>query len=274
MPAWSQQLVKAQAERGRTPVVLAVDGAVRAVLAFGDRVRPEAKSQLQRLAHLGYRFEIASGDHQRVVEGVAEELGICLESARGEMSPETKLARVNALRARGERVFMVGDGVNDAAAMAAATVGFAVHGGAETCLHAADVFATRAELAPIVEAVVGSRRTLRAIRRGIVISLAYDVVGILLAVLGILSPLRGHLDAAQVHLHLRRVARAPSAELRTSPIMSILFVILPITLLLSLRAVLAYAWATKSGQFDDSTTPAVRALHDPISVKNPAEVRS
>jgi P-type Cu2+ transporter len=189
LPAWSEKLVKAQAELGRTPVVLAVDGAVRAVLAFGDRVRPEAEAQLKTLARLGYRFEIASGDDQRVVDGVARELGIAPERARGGMSPEAKLSRVSDLRAQGERVFMVGDGVNDAGAMAAATVGFAVHGGAEACLRAADVFATRSGLSPVVQAVLGSRRTLSAIRRGIVISLAYNFLGILLAVLGILSPL-------------------------------------------------------------------------------------
>jgi P-type Cu2+ transporter len=152
-------------------------------------VRPEAAEQLAQLARLGYGFEIASGDHQQVVDRVARELGIPAVAARGGMSPEAKLARVNQLRARGERVFMVGDGVNDAAAMAAATVGFAVHGGAETCLRAADVFATRSGLSPIVAAVLGSRRTLAAIRRGIVISLAYNLAGIALAILGVLSPL-------------------------------------------------------------------------------------
>ncbi len=189
LPAWAERLVKTHAEAGHTPVVLSAGGMVRAVAAFGDVVRPEARENLQRLRQLGFRFEILSGDHQSVVDTVAHELGVAAGSARGGQSPEAKLARIAELRARGERVVMVGDGVNDAAAMAAATVGIAIHGGAETCLRAADVFATRGGLAPVTEAVRGSRRALAAIRRGIAISLAYNTVGIGLAVAGLLSPL-------------------------------------------------------------------------------------
>jgi Cu2+-exporting ATPase len=189
LPSWSEDLVAKHAEAGRTPVIVAVDGVVRAVAAFGDALRPEAGENLARLAALGFRFEILSGDHQRVVDGVARELGVDPGCARGGRSPEAKLQRITELRGRGERVFMVGDGVNDAAAMAAASVGIAVHGGAETCLRAADVFATRAGLAPLTAAVIGSQRTLGVIRRGIAISLTYNLIGIALAVAGHLSPL-------------------------------------------------------------------------------------
>jgi P-type Cu2+ transporter len=189
LPNWADQLVSRHAATGRTPVVLAEGGAVRAVAAFSDEIRPEARQALTQLAKLGYRFEISSGDHPAVVARTAHELGIEATAARGAQTPEAKLARIIALRERGERVFMVGDGVNDAAAMAAAHVGIAMHGGAETCLRAADVFTTRDGLTPLVLAAQGSRRTLAAIRRGIAISLTYNLVGIVLAVLGILSPL-------------------------------------------------------------------------------------
>ncbi|MFO7180390.1 MAG: heavy metal translocating P-type ATPase, partial [Pseudomonadota bacterium] len=84
---------------------------------------------------------------------------------------------------------MVGDGVNDAGALVAASVGFSVHGGAEASLGAADVFATEPGLNPLLRAVVGSQRTMRVIRRGIAFSLAYNAVGATLAILGLLSPL-------------------------------------------------------------------------------------
>jgi Cu2+-exporting ATPase len=189
LPPWAEKLALSHAQAGRTPVLLAAEGTVRAVLAFGDALRPEAPERLRDLSRLGYRFEILSGDHQAVVDGVARELDIAASGARGGLSPEAKLSHITELRRRGERVIMVGDGVNDAAAMAAAHVGVAVHGGAEACLRAADVFATRSGLGPVVEAARGSRRTLTAIRRGILISLGYNLVGIALAGLGLLSPL-------------------------------------------------------------------------------------
>jgi P-type Cu2+ transporter len=188
LPAWATRLVMEHAEAGRTPVLVAADGKLGAVAAFGDAIRPEAAENLSRLRALGYDFEILSGDHPSVVRGVADQLHIPRDRALGGQSPEAKLERVAQLRRQGP-VIMVGDGVNDAGAMAAASVGFAVHGGAETCLRAADVFATRTGIGPVTDAVVGARRTLAAIRRGIAISLGYNLVGIGLAVSGLLGPL-------------------------------------------------------------------------------------
>jgi len=189
LPAWAERFVAEQAEASRTPVLIATDGVVVAAAAFGDALRADTKASLAALAKLGFRFEILSGDHQRVVDAVARELGIDAAAAFGRRSPEAKLEHIAKLRQRGERVFMVGDGVNDAGAMAAASVGIAVHGGAEAALGAADVFTTRAGLSAIVDAALGARRTLGAIRRGIVISLGYNALGIGLAASGVLSPL-------------------------------------------------------------------------------------
>ncbi|MES1174558.1 MAG: heavy metal translocating P-type ATPase [Myxococcales bacterium] len=189
VPGWARALVEAHAANGRTPVVVTVDGRLAAVAAFADTVRADARSSLQRLRSLGFELELLSGDHPQVVQSISNDLGLPFAATRGGATPEAKLARVQTLRSAGQRVFMVGDGVNDAAAMSAANVGIAVHGGAEVCLAAADVFTTRPGLATVVLAAVGARRTVRAIRLGIGLSLAYNVVGIALAISGHLSPL-------------------------------------------------------------------------------------
>jgi len=189
LPIWAINLAQAHAAAGRTPVLVAIDGEVSAIAAFADTIRADAASSLKRLAELGFQFEVLSGDDQRVVDAVVAELGVPLLNATGGASPEAKLATISALRAQGQRVFMVGDGVNDAAAMAAANVGVAVHGGAEACLSAADVFTTRPGLETVALAAEGSKRTMRVIRIGIGLSLAYNALGIALAVTGRLDPL-------------------------------------------------------------------------------------
>lgn len=189
LPAWAVARARAYAAAGRTPVLIAVDGEVAALAAFADSIRSDAVSSLEKLARLGFQFEVLSGDDQRVVDAVVAELGVPLLNATGGASPEAKLAAINALRTEGQRVFMVGDGVNDAAAMAAANVGIAVHGGAEACLSAADVFTTRPGLETVALAAQGSKRTLRVIRVGIGLSLGYNLLGVALAVTGQLDPL-------------------------------------------------------------------------------------
>lgn len=179
--------LKAIAAAGNTPVLVAEDGRIAAVAAFGDALRPDAAPCLAALAELGVPIDVLSGDHPLVVERVCRELPVRL--SRGGVSPEQKLAEVSARIASGRRVIMVGDGVNDAAAMSAASVGFAVHGGAEVSLLAAGAFATEPGVAPVLEAIRGARQTLSAIRCGLGFSLAYNAVGVVLAMSGVLSPL-------------------------------------------------------------------------------------
>ncbi|MEO7037523.1 MAG: heavy metal translocating P-type ATPase, partial [Polyangiaceae bacterium] len=131
VPDWALSLVDGHASKGQTPIVVAVDGQICAVAAFADTLRADAKRSLQRLQTLGLELELLSGDHPHVVRSISEQLGVPFTAVRGGMSPEGKLRHIQALRAAGQRVFMVGDGVNDAAAMSAASVGVAVHGGAE-----------------------------------------------------------------------------------------------------------------------------------------------
>ena len=174
--------------RALTPVFIAVDGDVCAVAGIGDPVRPEARESLEKLRSLGHRVSILSGDQPAVVHAVAAQIGVAFVDVIGGATPEGKLAFIEEHAKRGA-VFMVGDGVNDAAALSAATVGIAVRGGAEASLAAADVFATKSGLQPLVELFEGSRRTLRVIRGNLTRSLVYNLSVGALAATGFVGPL-------------------------------------------------------------------------------------
>lgn len=186
--AWAQAAAERVLEEARSPVLFAVDGEVKAVAALGDPPRPDGPRSLRRLCELGYELAILSGDHQRVADAVASALKVPFVFVCGGVSPEGKLAQIEH-HARERTVVMVGDGVNDAAALSAASVGVAVHGGAEASLSAADVFATRAGVEPVVSVVLGARRTMAVIRRNVAFSLVYNAVGITLAMSGLIGPL-------------------------------------------------------------------------------------
>jgi Cu2+-exporting ATPase len=171
-----------------TPVLVAVDGVVVARAGLGDPLREGTRAALDAMRAAGWHIAILSGDDPRVVASTARALGIPAEDCRGGATPEEKRAVVEAA-ARSGPVVMVGDGVNDAAAIAAATVGIGVRGGAEACLAAADVFLARAGLGPLLELQTGARRTVGLIRLGIGFSLCYNLVGAALAITGVMDPL-------------------------------------------------------------------------------------
>ncbi|MHC4837618.1 MAG: HAD family hydrolase, partial [Planctomycetota bacterium] len=133
-----------------------------------------------------------SGDHPELVAAVGQDLGLAPAACRGGLSPEDKLELVReavAARVPARPVVMVGDGWNDATALAAADVGVAVHGSAEASLAAADVFVARPGVGRLVALHQGAARTLGIIRRNLGVSLAYNAVGVGLALTGILNPL-------------------------------------------------------------------------------------
>ncbi len=195
LPPWAQAALAELATDGLSPVLVAVDGNVRAVLGLGDRVRAEAAQTLSRLRDQGQRLALLSGDRQAVVDHLVRQLerasgrvGL-FESASGDMSPEAKLAWVEQARGRVGNVFMVGDGVNDAAALAAASVGIAVQGGAEASLDAAHVFATRAGVSSLLDLIIGARRAHGVIVRNLAFSLVYNLLAAGLTLAGAISPL-------------------------------------------------------------------------------------
>jgi len=176
------------AQRGETPIAIAIDGRIVAIAGVADPVRPDARAALARLAELGWTVELLSGDDRRVVAAVGDTLGIPPARCTGETSPEAKLARVTEARERGP-VAMVGDGVNDAAAIAAATCGIAVSGAAEIAIEAADVYLKTPSIGAIAAIADGAGETLRTIRRSLRISLAYNLTAGALAAAGVIHPL-------------------------------------------------------------------------------------
>ena len=184
MEGWIAEL----AERGETPIAVAVDGVMIAVAGLADPIRPDAAPALAALARLGWEVHLLSGDDERVVRRVGAALGIAAARCHGAVSPEAKVTAVARARAGGTAV-MVGDGVNDAAAMAAASAGIAVSGAAEIAIEAADVYLRSPSIAEIAATAAGAQATLATIRRNLRFSLAYNLVAGVLAVTGWIHPL-------------------------------------------------------------------------------------
>ena len=177
------------AAEGHTPVGVAVDGLWRAALAVGDAPRADAAALVRALDARGLDVHVLSGDHPETVAHLAAHLGIDPAQAHGGIAPEAKKARVAALQAAGRRVMVVGDGVNDAAALRQADVGVAVGGGSTASLVAADVFLTRLGLAPVLAAMDTGTTAVKTVRRALAVSLGYNALGAGAAIAGLVTPL-------------------------------------------------------------------------------------
>lgn len=172
---------------GRTTALLAVDGAHAATLAFADPVKANAARSLAALRAIGVRAVMASGDNERAARAAADALGI--DEVHAPLRPEGKLALVRDLQARGLRVAVAGDGVNDAAALAAADLGIAMSTGADAAIEAADVTILHGDVAKIAETVLLSRATLRTIRWNLGWAFGYNTLAIPVAMAGLLNPI-------------------------------------------------------------------------------------
>ena len=163
-------------------------------LAFTDTLKPEVPEALAHLQQLGVDVVLISGDNQAAVQTLAQRLGLPNDGQHvfAEVMPQDKVQIVKQLQAQGRVVAMVGDGINDAPALAAAQVGMAManpHGGTDVALHAADLTLMRGDARLIARAIDISKATVRTIRQNLFWAFAYNVVGIPLAVLGYLSPM-------------------------------------------------------------------------------------
>jgi Cu+-exporting ATPase len=160
---------------------------VLALLAFADEIKPTARRAVERLHASGIRTVLITGDHRGAAQAVAEALGIL--EVHAEVLPEEKAAIVASLRDGGRVVAMVGDGINDAPALAAADVGIAMGGGTDVAMQTAAITLMRDDPALVPDAIALARRTYRKIRQNLFWAFVYNVVGVPLAALGYLSPM-------------------------------------------------------------------------------------
>ncbi|MDX3732005.1 heavy metal translocating P-type ATPase [Streptomyces caniscabiei] len=176
------------AEAGvNTSVLVRVNGVPEALIEVGDVVRPGSYQAVDRLRRLGVRPVLATGDREAPAQAVAGVLGI--EEVHSRCTPEDKADLVRELRERGYRVAVVGDGVNDAAALAGADLGIAMGGGTDVAIGAADVTLVRGDIEALGDAVRLARRTLGTIRVNLLWAFGYNVVTVPLAMVGLLNPM-------------------------------------------------------------------------------------
>ena len=169
-----------------THVFLGVDGTLVAWFEIEDELRPEAKATLDSLSDLGIAVALVSGDNRNSVEAVAEKLGI--SELHSECTPEDKLAIIEAAQQRGERVVMIGDGINDAPVLAGADTSVAPAHGALLAQTSADVIMLGESLAPLTTAVEMSRKTMRIVRQNLAWAIVYNALALPLAAAGFVPP--------------------------------------------------------------------------------------
>ncbi len=180
---------------GKTAVLVAVNGEEVGILAVADTLRPGAKEAVARLQEMGVRVTLLTGDSARVAEAVAGRLGIT--EVKAGVRPDGKAEAIHQLQGGGEvSVAMVGDGVNDAPALASADLGIAMGRAADVALEAADITLLRSDLSSIADALLLSRRTMKTIRQNLFWAFIFNAIGIPLAAFGLLNPILAALAMA------------------------------------------------------------------------------
>lgn len=175
-------------EKGLTVSVLAWDGVALAMFAVGDEIKADAKKTIAELKEHGIDPWLVSGDSSQVAMSVAREVGIAADHVVSGALPQDKVEKVKALQTKGHRVLMIGDGVNDAAALASADLSIAMGTGTDTAMATADIVVMRRDLGSVIDALNLSSKTLRIIRGNLAWAFLYNVIGIPVAAMGELRP--------------------------------------------------------------------------------------
>jgi Cu+-exporting ATPase len=182
----------AQAEelagQGRTPVYVAINGAAAGLIAVADRVKPTSQAAIRELKQLGLTVVMLTGDHERTAQAVAREVGV--DRVIAGVLPQGKVDEIKRLRDDGQIVAMVGDGINDAPALAQADIGFAIGSGTDIAMEASDVTLMRSDLRGVASAIRLARTTMRVMKQNLFWAFIYNVLGIPIAA-GALYPFTG-----------------------------------------------------------------------------------
>ena len=186
-PAALEHAADAAAERGHTPIWFAADGRIRAVVVVADTIKDDAAEAVSGFRKLGLTPVLLTGDNRRAAESVAATLGI--ERVVADVLPAGKVDEITRLQSEGRVVAMVGDGVNDAAALAQADLGLAMGTGTDVAIEASDLTLVRGDLRAAVDAIRLSRATLRTIKGNLFWAFAYNIAALPLAAVGLLNPL-------------------------------------------------------------------------------------
>ncbi|MDR7001329.1 heavy metal translocating P-type ATPase [Neobacillus niacini] len=171
---------------GKTAMLVSIDGAYIGIIAVADAIKETSKEAVRRLKELNINVIMITGDNSRTAESIAKQVGI--DRVIAEVLPEGKAEEVNKLQKEGRKVAMVGDGINDAPALAVADIGMALGTGTDVAMEAADITLIKGDLNTIADAIFMSKKTIRNIKQNLFWALAYNCIGIPIAAMGLLAP--------------------------------------------------------------------------------------
>ncbi|MBX0313954.1 heavy metal translocating P-type ATPase [Planococcus glaciei] len=171
---------------GKTAMLAAVNGEYAGLVAVADTIKDTSRAAIARLQKMGIHVIMMTGDNERTAQAIGKEVGV--DAVIAEVLPEGKAEQVKKLQLEGKKVAMVGDGINDAPALATADIGMAIGTGTDVAMEAADITLIRGDLNSIAEAILMSRKTMRNIKQNLFWAFAYNTVGIPIAAIGLLAP--------------------------------------------------------------------------------------